>query len=64
VAFIGNPLTSISIGNNVSFSYSIPMVGNDDTGGFDPQFARFYQDNERKAGIYTYNNDSWSVEFR
>ena len=57
-AFYMNPLTSITIGENVELetlaSYRV----------FDLDFDDFYRANGRKAGTYTHNNDSWTLELK
>ena len=63
-AFAGNRIASITIGGGVMFPTSIWMVGDDNTGGFDPQFARLYRDQGRLAGTYTYGDGVWSFRPR
>jgi len=56
-AFRDNQLTSITIGANVQL---------DRNSSFSDAFDRFYNDNGKKAGTYTYNesNKSWSYRAR
>jgi len=67
-AFFRNPLRSITIGNNVELEelggYN-EYEGNWKYTAFEGTgFEDFYEENGRRAGIYTYNDDTWSVEFR
>jgi len=64
-AFGFNPLTSITIGNNVTFTDAHFMGVDDETGGFGRAFAEFYESQGRRAGTYTLSDDgSWSFEYR
>ena len=55
-AFMGNKITCITIGSNVSFNgYKRPS--------FELGFDDFYIANKRSAGTYTYNDGRWSVEY-
>ena len=53
-AFANNNLTSITIGADIVISES----------AFDNMFVRFYENNRRRAGRYTFINGQWTVEFR
>ena len=53
-AFTGNPLTSITIGNNVE------LVGGTYT-SFPNGFDEYYNDNDKKAGMYVYSNGRWNL---
>jgi len=53
-AFANNPITRIVICSDVRISVN----------AFDNMFVQFYENNQRKAGIYTFNNGQWAVEFR
>ena len=65
LVFRGNPLTSITIGNNVTFGAGHFMGVDDATGGFGRAFVEFYESQGRRAGTYTRSDDgSWSFEGR
>jgi len=55
MAFAGNPLRSIIIGNNVVIN------GN---GGFDSRFAMLYDSHGRMAGTYALNDGEWLFQAR
>ena len=60
-AFENNPLAQISIGSGVELgSYSV--MGHR-LPSFDRDFDEFYFAHGRRAGIYTYSDGAWSVEF-
>jgi hypothetical protein len=56
-AFRGNPLTSITIGANVS-------IEPDTYSSYDrkeyKEFISFYNNNGKKAGVYTYRRNNWN----
>jgi len=74
-AFENNLLTSVTIPNYVRFIYTNAFANNQITeiimppntysiseGSFDYNFKDFYEKQGRKAGTYTYKNNSWSVK--
>ena len=62
-AFIGSRLTSIVIGNNVTITGVAPEA-EQGIGNFHASFAQFYQNQGRRAGVYTFSNGRWGVQFR
>ena len=57
-AFVGNPLTSITIGADVRVSTRHPSI-------IYGAFVVFYQNNGRKAGVYTFDGkQTWSYRAR
>ena len=53
-AFANNQITRIIIGENVTISAN----------AFDNMFVQFYENNGRKAGVYTFSDGQWTVAFR
>jgi len=62
-AFETNPLTWISIGADVTLGDYNELAGTF-MPSFDRGFDAFYLAHGRRAGIYTYTNGAWSVDFR
>ena len=63
-AFSSNRLTSITIGNNVELDSLYSSSNRTTYGAFGYAnatngFDKFYNDNKKAAGTYTYANDSW-----
>lgn len=63
--FESNPLLSITIPANITPSGGVfhGLDPKDDTGEF-RKFMAFYNDNGKKAGIYTFVNDGWNYKAR
>jgi len=57
--FMGNPLTSITIGANVTFNEGPGEVQDAFPGTFDVD----YNNNGKQAGTYTLNNGVWTKQF-
>ena len=57
-AFVNNQLTSITMGANVD------LITNEWGGPFDKNFHIFYNNNGRKAGVYTWDGIAWSFQVR
>jgi hypothetical protein len=62
-AFYGSPLTSVTIGANVSLLLeSDAFLAKLLTPAFGQSFSDFYDGNGKKAGTYTYSNGRWSYQ--
>jgi hypothetical protein len=62
-AFSNNPLTDITIGANVDIEADISLRWGRDRGSY-RSFPAFYNENGKKAGVYTYNRNRWNYSAR
>jgi len=60
-AFSNNKISSITIGPDVALG---EQGSQKYIASFDNKFDAFYKSNESRAGTYTFDNGSWSAEFR